>query len=124
MGPGFLGKRRRDRETEADTEVNLVTGSPPADMSTGPEHPLEKEVRLLRARLDRVERQIQALADANATLARGVQGDPLEPPGVDRAVQAARLARELLLAAGLVGRAARPEDERPGPRVPGDGGTG
>nr|PZN42247.1 MAG: hypothetical protein DIU60_15440 [Actinomycetota bacterium] len=103
--------------------MTLVTGSDPADMPIGPEHPLEREVRLLRARLDVVERRIQALADANATLARGLQGGPLEPPGEDRAAQAARLARELLLAAGLVGHAARSEGERPGPGGDG-GGTG
>jgi hypothetical protein len=78
-----------------------------ANVTAEQEHPLELEIRRLRTRLDIVERQVQALADAGAALARGLQADPLDPPGEDRAGRAGRLAYELLLAAGLIGAARR-----------------
>ena len=82
-----------------------------ANVTAEQEHPLELEIRRLRTRLDTVERQVQALADAGAALARGLQADPLEAPGEDRAGRAGRLAHELLLAAGLIGPARRPGTE-------------
>ncbi|WP_431920897.1 hypothetical protein [Nonomuraea jabiensis] len=65
--------------------------------------PLEVELNLLKARVDRAEKQVQALAEAGLALVRGLEGGPMEEPGQMHPEQAARLAHELLLAAGLVG---------------------
>lgn len=70
-------------------------------------HPLEAELELLTTRVDRLEQQMQALAEANLVLARGLEGGPLQEAGQAQPEHAARLAHELLLAAGLVQR----EDE-------------
>lgn len=105
-----------------------MSGPRPAANATAEHERLQVELHRLRTRLDTVERQIQALADANAALARALQADPLESPGVDRTGQAARHARELLLAAGLVGRANRAggadASGRTEAREPGDGEEG
>lgn len=114
---------RRDREKQGETrEVSLVTSPRSVANATAErEHALESELRRLRARLDTAERRIQALADAGAVLARGLQAGPLESPGEDRAGQAGRLAHELLLAAGLIGHA-RPEETADLPEGPRPGG--
>ncbi|WP_157594859.1 hypothetical protein [Streptosporangium amethystogenes] len=77
---------------------------PKPDMvpATEQTHPLELELNLLKARVSKAEKQIQALAEAHLALARGLEAGPLEEPGQMHPAQAARLAHELLLAAGLV----------------------
>lgn len=62
-----------------------------------------------QARLDTLERQVRALAEAVRVLAGGLEGGPLQEVNQERPEHAARLAHELLLAAGFV----RPEDESP-----------
>ncbi|MEU8246480.1 hypothetical protein [Nonomuraea sp. NPDC048916] len=64
--------------------------------------PLEVELNLLKARVGKAEKQIEALAEAALTLARGLEAGPMEEPGQMHPEQAARLAHELLLAAGLI----------------------
>ncbi|GAA4507066.1 MULTISPECIES: hypothetical protein [Nonomuraea] len=64
-------------------------------------HALEAELNALRARADKVDQQLQALAEASLALARGLESPPVEEPGQPHAERAARLAHELLLAAGL-----------------------
>ncbi|MEU7693005.1 hypothetical protein [Microbispora hainanensis] len=68
------------------------------------------EIDELKARLDATERQVSTLAEAVRVLAGGLESGPLEDPAQSRPEHAARLAHELLLAAGLI----RPE-EREGP---------
>ncbi len=63
-------------------------------------HP--EEIDELRARLDATERQVRTLAEAVRVLAGGLEGGPLEEAGRARPEHAARLAHELLLAAGLI----------------------
>ncbi len=63
-------------------------------------HP--EEIDELKARLDATERQVRTLAEAVRTLAGGLEGGPLEEAGRARPEHAARLAHELLLAAGLI----------------------
>ncbi|WP_326635220.1 hypothetical protein OG884_20510 [Streptosporangium sp. NBC_01755] len=70
--------------------------------ASGETHPLEVELNLLKARVSRIEKQIQVLAEANLALARGMEAGPMEESGQTHPEQAARLAHELLLAAGLV----------------------
>ncbi|MEO3801841.1 hypothetical protein [Nonomuraea sp. B1E8] len=65
-------------------------------------HPLEAELNRLKARVDEVDKQVQALAEVSLALARGLESGPMEEPGQMHPEQAARLAHELLLAAGLV----------------------
>lgn len=65
-------------------------------------HPLEIELELLKARITKAERQVQALAEAMLALARGMEAGPLEEPDQLHPEHAARLAHELLLAADLV----------------------
>ncbi|MEU6414793.1 hypothetical protein [Microbispora sp. NPDC046933] len=60
------------------------------------------EIDELKARLDAAERQVRALAEAVRVLAGGLEGGPLEEAGRARPEHAARLAHELLLAAGLI----------------------
>ncbi|MEV4294032.1 hypothetical protein [Microbispora rosea] len=64
------------------------------------------EIDELKARLDAAERQVRTLAEAVRVLAGGLEGGPLEEAGQARTEHAARLAHELLLAAGLI----RPEE--------------
>lgn len=87
----------------ASWEVSLMSESKP-DVVPGTEetHPLEVELNLLKARVSETEKQVQALAEVNLALARGLEARPMEEPGQTRPEQAARLAHELLLAAGLV----------------------
>ncbi|GLX09553.1 hypothetical protein [Microbispora sp. NBRC 16548] len=63
-------------------------------------HP--EEIDELRARLDATERQVRTLAEVVRVLAGGLEGGPLEEAGRARPEHAARLAHELLLAAGLI----------------------
>ncbi|MFF4622682.1 hypothetical protein [Nonomuraea jabiensis] len=63
---------------------------------------LEVELNLLKARVSAAEKQIQALAEATLALARGLEARPTEEPVQMHPEQAARLAHELLLAAGLL----------------------
>ncbi|TQS27914.1 hypothetical protein [Microbispora sp. KK1-11] len=63
-------------------------------------HP--EEIDELKARLDATERQVRTLAEAVRALAGGLEGGPLEEAGQARPEHAARLAHELLLAAGLI----------------------
>ncbi|GGO17856.1 hypothetical protein GCM10010116_36070 [Microbispora rosea subsp. aerata] len=60
------------------------------------------EIDELRARLDTAERHVRTLAEAVRVLAGGLEGGPLEEAGRARPEHAARLAHELLLAAGLI----------------------
>ncbi|MBE3012174.1 hypothetical protein IL992_23680 [Microbispora sp. NEAU-D428] len=60
------------------------------------------EIDELKARLDATERQVRTLAEAVRALAGGLEGGPLEEAGHARPEHAARLAHELLLAAGLI----------------------
>ncbi|GIH52670.1 hypothetical protein SAMN05421833_1464 [Microbispora rosea] len=60
------------------------------------------EIDELKTRLDAAERQVRTLAEAVRVLAGGLEGGPLEEAGRARPEHAARLAHELLLAAGLI----------------------
>ncbi|OPG03791.1 hypothetical protein [Microbispora sp. GKU 823] len=60
------------------------------------------EIDELKARLDATERQVRSLAEAVRVLAGGLESGPLEEAGRARPEHAARLAHELLLAAGLI----------------------
>ncbi|MFF5211088.1 hypothetical protein [Streptosporangium sp. NPDC000396] len=61
-------------------------------------------MNLLKARMEKVEQQMRALAEASLVLARGLEAGPLQEAGQAQPEHAARLAHELLLAAGLVQR--------------------
>ncbi|MGI5485584.1 hypothetical protein [Microtetraspora malaysiensis] len=65
-------------------------------------HRLTVELDLLKGRVSRLEQQVRTLAEANLALARGLEANPLEEPDQTRPEHSARLAHELLLAAGLV----------------------
>ncbi|MBX6386120.1 MAG: hypothetical protein IRZ07_24630, partial [Microbispora sp.] len=71
---------------------------------------LPGEIDELRARLDTAERQVRVLAEAVRVLAGGLEGGPLEEAGRARPDHAARLAHELLLAAGLTRSEETPEE--------------
>ncbi|GII76684.1 hypothetical protein Sru01_16660 [Sphaerisporangium rufum] len=81
---------------------------PDSGVSAEELHPMESEMAMLKARVDRLEQQVRTLAEATAVLARGLESGPLEEAGAAHSAQAARLAHELLLAADLV----RPQRDR------------
>jgi hypothetical protein len=74
------------------------------DLAAEELHPLEAEMVLLKARVDKIEQQMRTLAEANLVLARGLEAGPLQEAGQAQPEHAARLAHELLLAAGLIQR--------------------
>ncbi|MET7339371.1 hypothetical protein [Nonomuraea sp. NPDC005650] len=77
---------------------------PDAVPATEETHPLELELNLIKVRVSKAEKQIQALAEATLALAHGLEARPMEEPGQVHPEQAARLAHELLLAVGFVRR--------------------
>ncbi|GLX02126.1 hypothetical protein [Microtetraspora sp. NBRC 16547] len=72
------------------------------ESGTGPATGVEIEMDLLKAQVSGLEKQVRALAEATLALAHGMEAGPLEEPGQARPEHTARLAHELLLAAGLV----------------------
>ncbi|MER5619448.1 hypothetical protein ABT061_00230 [Streptosporangium sp. NPDC002544] len=97
IGPG------KGEKENTSWEVDLMSQAKPSTVpASGETHSLEVELNLLKARVSRIEKQIQVLAEANLVLARGMEAGPMQEPGQMHPEQAARLAHELLLAAGLV----------------------
>lgn len=61
----------------------------------------EVSMTVLEERLHRLEAKVTTLADALRVLARALEGGPMAEPGDREVADAARQARDLLLAAGM-----------------------
>lgn len=80
----------------------VVSGSRPAREPARADQPGAAVPESTRARLDALEQQVGNLVEAVRTLARGLEGSPLAGTDGDPSIRAARLADEILMAAGRV----------------------